>query len=154
MGTLRLRPSIFALSAVQRQSAASRSARPLIRLQQGFLGAVPSSKLMRPLSTLAQTPSFRASIGHFPFDEAGLLGLSGVVGVGVGVLGVGVGVGDLGLGVGVLGLGVGHDPHLHPHAVAREKNMIRLRERKRATASVPLDVIIIIYFLFLEGGCS
>lgn len=66
MGTLRLMPRMFALSAVHRHTAASRSASPWISVQHGFLGGVPSSRLISPLSTFAHTPSFSASIGHLP----------------------------------------------------------------------------------------
>ncbi|CAA6666810.1 unnamed protein product [Spirodela intermedia] len=60
MGRLRLmRPRTLALRTVQRQTAASRSASPLIRLQQGSFGGV----------TLTQTPSLRASMGHLPPRE-------------------------------------------------------------------------------------
>jgi len=38
MGRLRLMPKMFALRAVQRHAAASRSTRPLRRVQQGVTG--------------------------------------------------------------------------------------------------------------------
>ncbi|KAL5727866.1 hypothetical protein ACHQM5_001011 [Ranunculus cassubicifolius] len=73
---------MLALIAVQRHTAASMSARPLRRLQQGVLEEVPITT--NPPSKSAQTPSFRVSIGQArPLD-----------GVGVG-LGLGAGVGFL-----------------------------------------------------------
>uniref|UniRef100_J3LJ09 Uncharacterized protein n=1 Tax=Oryza brachyantha TaxID=4533 RepID=J3LJ09_ORYBR len=64
MGTLRLMPRTLARSAVQRQTAASRSARPWMRVQHGCRGGVPSCTFISPFSTFAHTPSFSASIGH------------------------------------------------------------------------------------------
>lgn len=81
----KLIPRMLALSAVQRQAAASRSASPLMRVQHGFTGGFPRVMLSRPLSTLAQTPSLRESLGHFAVTGLG-------VGVGVG-LGLGLGFG-------------------------------------------------------------
>ncbi|KAL3818205.1 hypothetical protein ACJIZ3_004110 [Penstemon smallii] len=63
-GTSRLMPKILALRAVQRQMAASRSAKPSMRVQHGVLGGVPMLILRRPLSKSAHTPSFRVSLGH------------------------------------------------------------------------------------------
>ena len=60
---LRLIPNILASRAVQRQTAASRSARPLIRLQQGRVGGDPTTTFTKP-SKLAQTPKRRVSIGQ------------------------------------------------------------------------------------------
>ncbi|CAN1185995.1 hypothetical protein LINPERHAP2_LOCUS37883, partial [Linum perenne] len=105
-GILRLVPRILALMAVQRQTAASRSASPLIKLQQGLADVLPILILSKLLSTLPHTPNLSASMGQFPFEEPG-------VGVGLGVVGVGVGFGlgvagvGVGLGVGVAGVGVG-----------------------------------------------
>ena len=72
-------PSTLALRTVQRQTAASKSAKPLIREQQGSLGGFPRSNVIKPFSTLTQTPSLRASIGHLPTG-----GGFGIVGMGVG----------------------------------------------------------------------
>ncbi|KAK8481177.1 hypothetical protein V6N11_062810 [Hibiscus sabdariffa] len=72
---LRLSPKTLALSAVQRQTAASRSARPWISAQHGCTGGEPTTTLTK-LSTLAHTPSLRASLGHLPRADG--------VGVGVG----------------------------------------------------------------------
>ncbi|KAK1305328.1 hypothetical protein QJS10_CPB11g00386 [Acorus calamus] len=85
---LRLRPRILALMAVQRQTAASRSTRPLRREQHGNLGGFPMTTFTKP-RTSAQTPSLRASLGHLPLDDGdgvgvGLEGVDGVDGVGVG----------------------------------------------------------------------
>ncbi|KAL4364162.1 hypothetical protein GQ457_04G037360 [Hibiscus cannabinus] len=72
---LRLSPKMLALSAVQRQAAASRSTRPWRREQHGITGGEPTTTLTK-LSTLAHTPSLRASLGHLPRADG--------VGVGVG----------------------------------------------------------------------
>ncbi|CAN1185988.1 hypothetical protein LINPERHAP2_LOCUS37883 [Linum perenne] len=110
-GILRLVPRILALMAVQRQTAASRSASPLIKLQQGWADVLPILILSKLLSTLPHTPNLSTSMGQFPFEEPGVgVGLGvGVAGVGVGFgLGVaGVGVGLVGVGVGFVGVGVG-----------------------------------------------
>ncbi|KAL6007881.1 hypothetical protein ACLOJK_033385 [Asimina triloba] len=82
IGMLRLMPSTLALRAVHRHKAASRFARPWIREQHGSVGGDPTTTFTNP-SKLAQTPSFKASLGHLPRE-----------GVGVGV---GRGLGGLGL---------------------------------------------------------
>ncbi|KAL3373484.1 hypothetical protein AABB24_005462 [Solanum stoloniferum] len=51
--------------AVHKQTAASRSTSPWIKLQHGRVGGDPTT-IFTKLSTLAHTPSFKASIGHFP----------------------------------------------------------------------------------------
>lgn len=94
-GTFRLIPSTLALIAVQRQSAASKSAKPSSNAQHWLEAGDPTTTLTSPRMS-AQTPSFSVSVGHFP--DAGA-GAAGVVGVGVGVVG-GVVQGALG---GVLG---------------------------------------------------
>lgn len=71
-------PRMLAFKAVQRQMAASRSTRPASRVQQGVSGGVPTTAPMVPLSILAHTPSFRASLGQWPLEGEG-------VGVGLGV---------------------------------------------------------------------
>lgn len=63
--------------AVQRQTAASRSTRPLIRGQHGVFGGWPMVTLRRLPNTSAHTPSLSASIGHLPLDGLGL-GFGGV----------------------------------------------------------------------------
>uniref|UniRef100_A0A8R7QUG0 Uncharacterized protein n=1 Tax=Triticum urartu TaxID=4572 RepID=A0A8R7QUG0_TRIUA len=75
----RLMPSTLALMAVQRQTAASRSARPPRMLQHGSAGGWPTWARTRP-RTSAHAASFSAFLGHLLWD-----------GVGVGVAGVGVG---------------------------------------------------------------
>ncbi|CAN1834376.1 hypothetical protein LINPERHAP1_LOCUS34071 [Linum perenne] len=104
-------PRTLALMAVQRQTAASRSASPLIKLQQGCADVLPMLMLSKLLSTLPHTPNLSVSMGQFPFEEPGVGFGLGVVGVGVGLVGVGVGVGvgfvGVGVGFGVVGVGVG-----------------------------------------------
>ncbi|KAL4325787.1 hypothetical protein GQ457_11G016610 [Hibiscus cannabinus] len=68
-GTLRLIPRTFALMAVQRQRAASKSANPWIKAQHSLVGGVPTTMFTSP-STSAQTPSFSVSLGQ----EAGFAG--------------------------------------------------------------------------------
>ena len=82
-GMSRVMPSTLALMAVQRQAAASRSARPPRRLQHGSAGGFPTSALTRP-ATLAHAASLSAFLGHLP-----LLDGDGDGGVGVGGVGVG-----------------------------------------------------------------
>ncbi|KAL4354320.1 hypothetical protein GQ457_06G037660 [Hibiscus cannabinus] len=103
---LRLSPKMFALSAVQRQTAASRSAKPWIRAQHGCTGGEPTTTLTK-LSTLAHTPNLRASLGHLPRAD-----------------GVGVGLG--------LGLGLGLVEGQELQALPREKKR-RLSAKKRAS---------------------
>nr|POF09597.1 hypothetical protein CFP56_54665 [Quercus suber] len=50
--------------AVQRQTAASRSTSPESSEQHGVSGGDPMTVPTAPLSTLAQTPSFSASLGQ------------------------------------------------------------------------------------------
>ena len=109
----RLMPRMLALMAVQRQMAASRSRRPSSKAQQGVSGGVPITTPTSPLSTLAQIPSFRASMGQLP--ELGLAG----VGVGVGF--------DLGWG--------------QVSQPLTRANKTRLMERKRAADEVLLESI-------------
>ncbi|KAK9052314.1 hypothetical protein SSX86_028943 [Deinandra increscens subsp. villosa] len=73
--------------AVQRQTAASRSASPPMRLQHSVFGVLPMTRLRRPLSTLAHAPNLSVSIGHVSLggDE----GVDGGGNDGVGGLGVG-----------------------------------------------------------------
>lgn len=85
IGISRLIPKILALSAVQRQTAASKSTRFPRRLQHGFTGGVPSVTFNKPLSTLAQTPNFKASLGHLVCELGDGLG----VGFGFGLIGPG-----------------------------------------------------------------
>lgn len=87
IGILMLIPRILAFNAVQRQIAASRSKSPPSTLQQCGSGGVPMTAPTGPFSTLAHTPSFRASLGQCPLDGLGF-------GFGFG-LGFGLGIGGL-----------------------------------------------------------
>ena len=109
-GTFKFIPSTLALIAVHRQSAASKSAKPLTNAQHSLEGGVPTVTLTSPKMS-AQTPSFNVSLGHEALggeggEGGGQLGF-GVGGVGFGVGGVGLGVGGVGFGVGGVGFGVG-----------------------------------------------
>ncbi|KAG6382734.1 hypothetical protein SASPL_157558 [Salvia splendens] len=97
MGKLRLFPNTLALSAVQRHTAASRSAKPLTRVQHGVLGGFPTTRCTKSFNKLAHTPNLSVSLGHFPFDG----------GLGAGDEGLGAGDGGLGAGDGALGAGTG-----------------------------------------------
>ncbi|KAJ7011418.1 hypothetical protein NC653_001754 [Populus alba x Populus x berolinensis] len=110
-------PKMLALMAVQRQTAASRSRRPWMTLQQGFTGGVPTVTLSNEPSKSAHTPNLSASFGHFPPE------------------GFGVGVGTVGVG-----LGLGGGGQLLLLAVTREKKR-RLTARKRASDVVLLEAI-------------
>ena len=68
--------------AVHRQTAASRSARPLMRVQHGLVGGEPTSTLTKP-SKSAHTPSFKVSFGHVALVGFGF-GLGSGFGVGLG----------------------------------------------------------------------
>ena len=102
-GMSRVMPSTLALMAVQRQAAASRSARPPRRLQHGSAGGFPTLAFTRP-ATLAHAASLSAFLGHLPLLD---------------------GDGDGGVGVG--GVGVGQPP---PQALATAKRS-RLRATRR-----------------------
>ena len=69
-------PRMLALSAVQRQTAASRSTRPSMRLQHGLTGGAPNVTFNK-LSALTQTPSFTVSFGHVWIAVGVGLGLYG-----------------------------------------------------------------------------
>ncbi|KAL4355023.1 hypothetical protein GQ457_06G037680 [Hibiscus cannabinus] len=113
---LRLSPKTLALSAVQRQTAASRSAKPWMREQHGCTGGEPTTTLTK-LSTSAHTPNLRASLGHLPRAD-----------------GVGVGFGfDLGLGL-VGGQGL--------EALPREKKRM-LSAKKRAMEADLFEAILV-----------
>jgi hypothetical protein len=119
MGMSRTKPSTLALMAVQRQTAASRSARPPRRLQHGWAGTLPASPLMSP-STLAHTPNLSVLTGHLLYD--------GVVGAGGG--GDGTTGGD----------GVGHLPQAQPQALAAVKKR-RLSAKMRRTLDAMARVL-------------
>lgn len=89
IGTFKLTPRTLALIAVQRQSAASKSAKPWSNEQHLLEEGDPTTILTSP-KTSAQTPSFNVSLGHFDFPEGEVGGLG--LGLGLG-LGEGVGVG-------------------------------------------------------------
>lgn len=72
-------PRTLALMAVQRQTAASRSAKPLRRVQQGVLGGVPTTRCTKSFNRSAHTPSLRVSLGHLALEGLWLGGF-GVVG--------------------------------------------------------------------------
>jgi hypothetical protein len=74
IGTFKLIPSTLALSAVQRHSAASKSAKPWINAQHLLPeGGFPIITLTNPKRS-AQTPSFKVSLGHWPWDGGEVLG--------------------------------------------------------------------------------
>nr|DAD18548.1 TPA_asm: hypothetical protein HUJ06_020011 [Nelumbo nucifera] len=75
-------PKMLALMAVQRQTAASRSARPSMRVQQGYFGGVPMTRCTKSFNRLAQTPSFSVSLGQLGYT-------GGFGGFGVGFFGGG-----------------------------------------------------------------
>ena len=99
-----------------------------MREQQGVTGGVPRVTLSKPLSKLAHTPSFRASLGHEAWPEGPGLGLG---------LGFGLGFG--------LGLGFGPLPGLGPrhvlHALVTSAKKRRLSERKRENEAEVLEAI-------------
>ena len=72
MGRLRLMPRTLALRAVQRQTAASRSTKPFMRLQHGVTGGVPRVTSFNKFRALTQTPSFKVSLGQVPVVVGGL----------------------------------------------------------------------------------
>ncbi|CAN6921454.1 unnamed protein product, partial [Brassica oleracea] len=114
MGRLRLMPRTLALRAVQRQTAASRSTKPFMRLQQGVTGGVPRVTSFNKFRALTQTPSFKVS-------------LLGQVPVVVGVVG--------GLGLCLLCLRGGGGQLVLLVAVVRVKKRT-LKRRKRARESL------------------
>lgn len=122
-GTLRLMPKMLALMAVQRQRAASRSARPSRSEQHGFVGGDPM-EIPMILNTLAHTPNLRASLGQVSLG-----------GLGVGEYGGGGHAGG-GFGFGFGGFGFGQSPQ----ALTRVKK-IMLKARKRARVVVVLEPI-------------
>ena len=73
-------PNTLALRAVQRQTAASRSARPWMRLQHGVFGGFPSSTPIKP-NTSAHTPNLRVFSGQLPDFVEGGFGTGGCLGV-------------------------------------------------------------------------
>ncbi|KAL0395290.1 UNVERIFIED_CONTAM: hypothetical protein Slati_4495200 [Sesamum latifolium] len=61
-------PNTLALMAVQRHTAASRSAKPSMSVQHGVLGGVPTTRCTKSLSKFAQTPNLRVSFGHLALE--------------------------------------------------------------------------------------
>lgn len=74
---LRLAPSILALMAVQRQSAASKSAKPWSKAQHLLEGGVPTTMFTSP-SRSAQTPNFNVSLGQEAGFAGGGMGFGGL----------------------------------------------------------------------------
>ncbi|KAK8609378.1 hypothetical protein V6N13_061827 [Hibiscus sabdariffa] len=60
IGRFMLMPNTLALTAVHRQTAASRSSKPWMMLQHGFVGTLPSSTSTK-LSRLRHPPRFKGS---------------------------------------------------------------------------------------------
>ena len=110
IGTFKLIPRTLALIAVQRQTAASKSAKPWINAQHLLEAGDPTTILTSP-KTSAQTPSFNVSLGHFCLVEGGgVLALGGGLVLGVdddGGGGLALGVDDGGLALGVFDGGGG-----------------------------------------------
>lgn len=80
-------PKMLALMAVQRHTAASRSARPLRRAQHGVTGGVPTTRWTKSFNKSAHTPSFRVSLGQLGWGGGGLQlgwGGGGHCGLGIG----------------------------------------------------------------------
>ncbi|KAI3709323.1 hypothetical protein L2E82_39083 [Cichorium intybus] len=123
--------------AVQRQTAASRSARPLRRLQHGVFDGVPMTMGRRSLSKLAHTPSLRVSFGQVALG--GFEGVGGLVGGGHGggVLGFGGGGHD----GGGLGFGGGGQPFGVLVEVTRVKKR-RFNTRRRVILDKALGAIL------------
>lgn len=113
-------PRMLALMAVQRHAAASTSASPWRREQQGDLGGVPITTLIRPLRTLAQAPSLRVSLG-----QAGYLSPGGYAGLVVGMEGI---------------LGTGGGGQYLQETIEKKR---RLRTTRRATEAWSLDAILL-----------
>lgn len=114
IGMLMLMPRMLALIAVQRHTAASRSTSPWSIEQQGVSGGFPTTVPTAPLSNLAHTPSFRASLGQlFP---------------------VGFGLG--------FGIGFGWTQVLHPFARANNRRLMKKkRAADELLASISLTLI-------------
>ncbi|KAF4404075.1 hypothetical protein G4B88_014531 [Cannabis sativa] len=73
-------PKILALRAVQTHTAASRSTKSPIRLQQGVLGGVPTTTCTNSFNNFAHTPSFRVSKGHLALElRVGIVGINGIL---------------------------------------------------------------------------
>ncbi|KAL8474233.1 hypothetical protein ACS0TY_030891 [Phlomoides rotata] len=115
MGRIMLRLRSFALMVVQRQMAASKSARPCSKGQQASVELLPIPMWTRPPSTSTHAPSFRMSMGHvsWGFGDGGLGMVGGLSDGGLGMVG-GLTTGGLGMvgglttgGLGTVGGGLG-----------------------------------------------
>uniref|UniRef100_A0A8R7UN04 Uncharacterized protein n=1 Tax=Triticum urartu TaxID=4572 RepID=A0A8R7UN04_TRIUA len=116
-GTLSLMPRTLALMAVQRHTAASRSARPLRSGQHCSSVGTPRLSFSR-FSTLAQTFSFRVSIEQVPPPPLGKAETARGAGGGTAIDGLGTGTGGV----------LPHDPQ--PCTATRRT---RFMARKRAS---------------------
>ncbi|KAL1064569.1 hypothetical protein V6Z11_D13G222100, partial [Gossypium hirsutum] len=125
---LRLAPSTLALMAVQRQRAASKSAKPWSKAQHLLEGGAPTTMFTSP-SRSAQTPSFNVSLGQ----EAGFAGGGGHAAGG--------------------GMGFGG---LHEWQALVNDKLKRRREKTVRTAQVLLEAICSsgCYCLVTEGICK
>ena len=129
-------PKILALMAVQRQTAASRSARPPMRVQHGVFGGVPTTRWTRSLSKLAHTPNLRVSFGQVAFG-----GCEGVGGLGFGDGGGGQDFGGEGGGGQAFG---GEGGGGQAFGVCLEVTNVkkrRLRVRRKAVLAKALEAI-------------
>ncbi|KAJ0433294.1 hypothetical protein HanIR_Chr17g0868671 [Helianthus annuus] len=136
----RLIPKILALIAVQRQTAASRSASPLRSVQHGVFGGFPTTRWIRSLSKLAHTPNLSVSFGQVALGGEGV-GVFGVLGgEGVGVFG---GEGVVGVGDGEHGGGGGGG---QPFGVWWEVTKVKkskLMVRRKAVVSKDLEAMLV-----------
>ena len=80
-GTFKSIPSTLALMAVQRQTAASRSARPSSKAQHLLETGDPITRLTSPRRS-TQAPSFKVSLGQKALGEGAMV--TGGIGVGIG----------------------------------------------------------------------
>ena len=129
-------PSTFALIAVQRQTAASKSVKPVRREQHLLETGVPITMPTIPPSRSTHAPSFNVSLGHI-----GLVG-GGATGAGGGDFGLGAGGGDFGLGVGG-GFGLGDGGGLGggdwPHGMHASENVEKKRREMIKMAVVVVE---------------
>ena len=79
IGMLRLMPSTLALMAVQRHSAASRSASPSSSGQHFSVGGFPITRFTAP-SKSTHAPSLSVSLGHAAAGEGGFTAGAGLRG--------------------------------------------------------------------------
>ena len=129
-------PKILALMAVQRQTAASRSARPPMRVQHGVFGGVPTTRWTRSLSKLAHTPNLRVSFGQVAFG-----GCEGVGGLGFGDGGGGQDFGGEGGGGHAFGGDGGGGQAFGVCLEVTNVKKRRLRVRRKAVLAKALEAI-------------